>query len=406
MESFLSLISQGKVEVASLISHRFDVKEASIAYKLIEGNKKESYLGILLNYSEKIELKDPVDRGRIFIKRLPISGNNKIRLSFLGAGNYATASLLPPIISSKLVELTGLVTASGRSASAVAKKFGFVFCAEDYDELLQSDSDAIVVATRHNKHASAVQEALKVGISAYVEKPLAMSVEELIKINQAYHLHDSTQLMVGFNRRFAPATRQVLQHFASVLSPLIVNIRVNAGSISHNHWIQDPVIGGGRLIGECCHFIDLASALIGSNIKNIYTVGTNKAENTPLLNDNICVSISFENGGVASITYTADGSKSMGKEFIEVFGGGRSAQILDFKQVMLFSDGKTVKLNRWATQNKGQVEMINEWLRGLRTGIPCIKYDSIMSTSLATILAVESLCIGMPMPINISLVTD
>lgn len=402
METFLSLVSQGKLDIKSLITHRFPVEEAANAYQLIEGAKTEPYLGILLQYNPQPY--NAAASSRISVTPAQIVGD-KVKLSFYGAGNYATASLLPPMQASGKVAFSGLVTASGRSAQGVAKQFGFGFCAGDYAELLQGDTDAIVVTTRHDTHGVAVRDALKAGKHVYVEKPMAMSVAELAEIHQAYAGCAKAQVMVGFNRRFAPATRQVIEHFAGVKSPLVVNIRINAGFIPANHWIQDPQVGGGRMIGEGCHFIDLASALVGSNVKTVYAVGSNKAEKSALLNDNLCLALTFENGSVASITYTADGSKAMAKEYIEVFGGGRSAQIDDFKEVALYSGESNAKRNKLGVQDKGQKHMIAAWLEGLQGGKPCVDYDCLMATSLATVMAVESLGFGMPLTVDTAVLT-
>lgn len=397
METFLTLVSQGKLDIKSLITHRFTAEDAAVAYRLIEGAKTEPYLGILLQYSPKPFRAD--DCSRINVHPTQVTGD-KVKLSFYGAGNYATASLLPPMQASGKVAFIGLVTASGRSAQGVAKQFGFGFCAGDYAELLQGDTDAIVVTTRHDTHGMAVRDALSAGKHVYVEKPLAMSVTELAEIHQAYVDCGKVQVMVGFNRRFAPATRQLIEYFSSVKSPLVVNIRINAGFIPANHWIQDPQVGGGRMIGEGCHFIDLASALVGSNVKTVYAVGSSKAEKSALLNDNLCLALTFGNGSVANITYTADGSKAMAKEYIEVFGGGRSAQIDDFKEVALFSGDSSTKRVKLGVQDKGQKHMIAAWLEGLQSSKPCVDYDCLMATSLATVMAVESLGCGMPMTVD------
>ncbi|HAS63350.1 MAG TPA: oxidoreductase [Vibrio sp.] len=403
METFLTLVSQGKLDVKSLITHRFLVDDADQAYQLIEGKKTQPYLGIVLNY--KSQPYNPDDSSRISVASHAVS-SGKVKLAFYGAGNYATASLLPPMQASGKVVFSGLVTASGRSAQGVAKQFGFAFCAGSFDELLQSDTDAIVVTTRHDTHGIAVRDALKAGKHVYVEKPLAMTVSELSEIQAAYKACGTAQLMVGFNRRFAPATQRVVEHFNGVKSPLIVNMRINAGHIDADHWIQDPIVGGGRMIGEGCHFIDLASALVGSNVKTVYAVGTSKAEKSALLNDNLCLSLTFTNGSVANITYTADGSKAMAKEYIEVFGGGRSAQINDFKEVSLFSGDSESKVHKLGVQDKGQKAMITAWLAGLQTGQSCVDYECLIATSLATVMAVESLSIGMPMVVELGVLKE
>ncbi|ANG61167.1 oxidoreductase [Marinobacterium aestuarii] len=402
MSTFLELISQGKVDVKSLITHRYSVDDAAVAYQLIEGNKTEPYLGIVLQYNPASQLADMA--ARIEVTPAAVAAD-KVKLSFYGAGNYATASLLPPMQASGKVTFSGLVTASGRSAQGVAKQFGFGFCAGSYAELLQGDTDAIVVTTRHDTHGAAVRDALTAGKHVYVEKPLAMSVEELSEIHRAYGDCGQAQVMVGFNRRFAPATRQVVEHFSGVKSPLVANIRINAGVIPADHWIQDPQVGGGRMIGEGCHFIDLASALVGSNVKSVYAVGSSKAEKSALLNDNLCLSLTFENGSVANITYTADGAKAMAKEYIEVFGGGRSAQINDFKDVTLYSGDTEATRLKAGVQDKGQKHMISAWLEGLKAGKACVDYSCLMSTSLATVMAVESLSLGMPLTVDTTVLT-
>lgn len=402
METFLALVSQGRLDIKGLITHRFPVDEAEQAYQLIEGNKTEPYLGILLQYNPASV--SPSQSSRISIK--PINtASGKIKLSFYGAGNYATASLLPPLQQSNQIDFSGLVTASGRSAQGVAKQFGFGFCAGSYQELLQSDTDAIVVTTRHDTHGAAVRDALNGGKHVYVEKPLALSVEELSEIHSAYHRSGECQVMIGFNRRFAPATQRVIEHFSSVKSPLVVNIRINAGAIPNNHWIQDPKIGGGRMIGEGCHFIDLASALVGSNVKTVYAVGSSKAEKSAILNDNLCLSLTFDNGSIANITYSADGSKAMAKEYIEVLGGGYSAQINDFKEVTLFSGDTIIKQHKLGVQDKGQKNMIASWLESLKSGTPCVEYSCLMATSLATVMAVESLALGLPLAVDTNILT-
>ena len=397
METFLSLLSQKKLDLKNLISHRFKLDEAHKAYQLIEGKKTEPYLGILLSYDSK-----PYDKyDYSLVKVNPIKlDNNKIIISFYGAGNYATANLIPLMKATDKINFNGLVTSSGLSAQNVAKKFDFNYCASNYKEILKDKNDAVVITSRHNTHSKAVCDALASNKNVYVEKPLALTVSELEDIHQAYVDNGKSHIMVGFNRRFAPSTKEIIKHFDSVQSPLIINIRVNAGFLPADHWTQDADEGGGRMIGEGCHFIDLASAITNSDVKTIYAVGSSKNDKSALLNDNLCLSLTFENGSIGNITYTADGSKAMAKEYIEVFGGGRSAQIKDFKEISLFDGDKNVKNKKLGSQDKGQKLMIDSWLNGLQNGEPCIDYNSLMQTSLATILSIESLSIGMPLNVD------
>lgn len=401
MQTFLELIAQQKVDVKSLITHRFSVDEAAAAYQLIEGHKTEPYLGIMMGY-DNTGVAARKAQPRIAVNTATIN-SAKLGLSFFGAGNYATASLLPPLSGNEGVEFRGLVTASGRTAQGVAKQFGFAFCAADYAEILAGDTDAIMVTTRHDNHAAAVVAALEAEKHVYVEKPLGLSVEELALVHAAQLAHTSVQLMVGFNRRFAPSTQAVRDHFASMQSPLVVNIRINSGAIPADHWIQDPAMGGGRVIGEACHFVDLASALVGSNPKTVSCIGTAKASKSALLNDNVLIALTFDNGSVANIVYCADGSKAMQKEMIEVFGSGRSAVINDFKEVLLYQGDNQVITKKLMAQDKGQKAMLDAWLAGLRSGKPCVNYECLMANSLATVLAVESLAIGAPLNVDFSI---
>lgn len=400
METFLSLIAQKKLDINALITHRFSIDQAAEAYALIEGKKTQSYLGIVLQYDDNnfdVEKKT----NRISVTPNPLT-TDSIRLSFFGAGNYATASLLPHLKKAEGTSLKGLVTASGRTAEGVGGQFGFEFCAAEFSELLGDDTDAIVITTRHDSHAQSVISSISSGKHTYVEKPLGLSIEELVSIHNAFVEAGTVQLMVGFNRRFAPLTEAAIQHFENVKSPLVINIRVNAGAIPSDHWIQDPVAGGGRIIGEGCHFLDLASALAGSNPTRVYAIGSSSSGSAALLNDNMSVSLSFENGSIANVIYTADGSKAMRKEYIEIFGGNRSAVIHDFKELQLFEGDLKTTRKKLGTQDKGQSAMLTAWLKGLKSGTPCVSYECLMKTSMATIMAMESYSIGMPIDIDMS----
>ena len=402
MQTFLELLAQKKLDIQTLITHRFPLEQAGEAYALIEGQKKEPYLGILLDYSTREADRKATQEPSLFTPGSSPVDKNKLGLSFYGAGNYATATLLPILENEPDAEFRGLVTASGRTARGVADQFGFSFCAGNYSDVLGEDTDAVLVTTRHDTHAKAVIDGLRSGKHIYVEKPLGLTVQELSEVHQAYLEAEGRQLMVGFNRRFAPLTSTLKAHFNDVKSPLVINIRTNAGFIPVNHWIQDPKLGGGRMIGEGCHFIDLASALADSLPVSVYAIGSAKSGKSAMLNDNIVVSLTFANGSIATITYTADGSKAMEKEYVEVFGGGRSAIIHDFKHAALFSGDMDKSHKKLTAQDKGQKAMLQSWLAGLKSGQPCVSYESLMASSLATVLAVESITIDQPLKVDLS----
>lgn len=396
MQTFLQLLSSGAVSVSELITHRFALEQANDAYAIIEGERRQPYLGIVLSYARNnvhcAESTLPT--------REPGKVSGTLGVSFLGAGNYATASLLP-VLKSLNVDFRGLATASGRSAQGVGKQFSFGFCTEHYADLLDEKTDVVFVTTRHDTHAQAVIDALAAGKHVYVEKPLALSIAELAGVDKACKAAGNAQLMVGFNRRFAPLTMEVRQFFASVTAPLVINIRVNAGTIPKEHWIQDARQGGGRVIGEGCHFIDLASAIANSVPIEVHAIAAASTHKSAMLNDNVVIALRFANGSIASIIYCADGSKAMDKEHVEVFGGGRSAIINDFRTATLFEGDDKATERKLAAQDKGQKAMLAAWIEALKTGKTCVEFESLMANSMATILAVESLMVGMPLAVDL-----
>lgn len=387
MQAFLDLVARKKIDVSGLITHRFSVDSAAQAYGLIEGKKTEPYLGIVLGYDAARDIGDV--RPIAIADTKPVEGT--FQLSFYGAGNYATATLLPVLRDQAGVGFAGLLTASGRSAEGAARQFGFAYCTSLFEDLLSDTSSVIMIASRHDTHAEAVVRALQAGKHVYVEKPLALSVDELATIQHALSAHSSQQLMVGFNRRYAPAVQQVVAHFAPVQSPLNILIRVNAGSLPNDHWTQDPAQGG-RIIGEGCHFVDLAAALAQSKIVSVYASGSSGRTKPVMLDDSVVISLGFENGGTAAIFYTSGGASSLAKEYVEVHGGGLSATIEDFKRTTLLGGSRPKVAN--GAQDKGQKAMLKGWLAGLKTGEPSVGVQTLLNVSLATVLAVESMMVG------------
>jgi polar amino acid transport system substrate-binding protein len=396
METIIQMIAARSLDVRSLVTHRFAVDQAAAAYSLIEGERKEPYLGIVLQYSEPATAGVPSSRLQV---RPAGESRSVLCVSLFGAGNYATASLLPVLVGDARVSLGGVVTATGRTAEAVRRKFGFRNCAARLTDLLGLDSDVIMIASRHDTHASAIVAAVAAGKHVYVEKPLGLSMDELSDVSRALAISTS-QLMVGFNRRFAPATKKVLEHFAGTVGPRMVNIRINAGFIPRNHWSQDAAAGGGRIIGEACHFVDLAAALAESLPVTVHAFSMADPSASPMTSDNVCLALTFENGSIASIFYTAGGSKAMEKERIEVFGGGRSAAIDDFRNVTLYQGDSNESRVRYRRQDKGQPAMLSAWISGLQSGIPCVDRRTLLTVSAATVLAVESLVTAMPLNVE------
>jgi predicted dehydrogenase/threonine dehydrogenase-like Zn-dependent dehydrogenase len=388
LSAFLELIGSGRLAVDDLITHRFAFDAAIEAYGLIEGERREPYLGIVLGYP-------PVEG--VQVASLPAEPSphaavdGVLRLASIGAGNYATATLLPLWKKQPGVQFAGLMTASGRTAEGVQAQFGFAHCAGTPAEVLGDDADATLILTRHGSHAALALAALEAGKHVIAEKPLCLTEDELDRIVAA---RGDRQVLVGFNRRFAPATAAVIDHLAGAVGPRMVAIRVNAGAIPADHWIQDPQEGGGRMIGEACHFVDLAAALVGSPPVRVAARGTGRADKSALLNDNVAVTLDFEDGSVATILYTSEGSKAQPKERVEVFAGGLSAVVDDFRSATLFSGSTGKKTVASGGQDKGQAAMVAAMAAGLTCGEPAIDFATTEAVSRATLRVVDSLACG------------
>jgi polar amino acid transport system substrate-binding protein len=383
MSSFLELVASGSVRLEPMITHRFPISDAAKAYDIMRGERKESYLGIVLEYAH-----DSSERpSRIEIRTAqPITGN-KIKVGVIGAGKYATANLLPHLRNHSEVAFGAICTNSGLTAINVAERFGFQAADADADAVI-AESDAVLIATRHQDHASYAIKALQAGKPIFVEKPLVIDSEQLQGVMAAANSRSS--VTVGFNRRFAKAVQMVHEHIPSSMGARQVLIRVNAGAIPMDHWIQDPKVGGGRLIGEGCHFVDLAAFLCGSRIQTVHAVAIPQDGRSHVLWDNFSINLGFSNGSVATIVYTSIGDAAVPKEHIEVFCGGKIAIIHDFSEVELWAHGKKDR-SRWSTQDKGQKEEIERWVKGLRQGVAPIPFDEILNVHQACLAALDSM---------------
>lgn len=395
MEAFLGLLSAGKVDVSGLVTHRFDFADAIGAYGLVDGSVKEPYLGIVLTYAGA---KRTESATLAAAPRPPAAG--RIGVSAIGAGNYATGVLFPALKNAGGVDFRSIATASGRSAASAASTFGFARSASQPADVMDDDSQLVAVLTRHDSHAVLVADALAAGKHVFVEKPLALDVTSLVAVWSAAKAAPDRHLMVGFNRRFAPLTGAVRAHFDGAPGPKTVLIRANAGAIPMDHWTQDAERGGGRLIGEACHFVDLALALTGADVTAVTCTGAGTGK-APLLNDDFIMTLVLSDGSVATIVYSASGSAGMDKEYVEVFGGGRSAVIRDFRSAQLYGPGTASKKIGGRTQDKGQAAMIAALMDGLKTGTPAVAPDSAFRTTLATVLAVQSMGSGKTLGVDL-----
>ena len=330
MEAVLDLMARGKIQTDRLTTHEFDFSEALKAYEVVTSGEA---MGILLNYPSEAAQTDKLSQTIIVNPRkLPSQGEDTLGVSFIGCGNFTTRLLLPEITKISEVRLSHIVSSGGTSSGNAAAKFGFSHASSESQSVFRDHStDAVFVTTRHDSHARYVTEALRSGKDVFVEKPLALTLDELTEIQSVVEENEMKNLlMVGFNRRFSPHTLQLKNWLKSSSSPISIMMTVNAGAIPEDHWTQDPEIGGGRVIGEACHFIDLARCLAESGIKNSSSVFL--GGHAGRLGDCATLNLEFENGSVATIHYLANGHSSYPKEKVEVFADGKVYTIDNFRK--------------------------------------------------------------------------
>lgn len=394
IQSVLNLMASNSIGVAPLISHTFSVDDANKAYDMINTGS-EPYLGIVLNYPEysgqhpatKIQLK-------------PASGSNgksttKARFGLLGAGNFARMVLLPAIQKSDQFQPVSICTAKGVSGTQLGNDAKFEISTTVEDEVFNDDSVSTVFSiTRHNQHANHALKAINQGKNIFVEKPLCLTTDELVEIENALAKHENPPLvMVGFNRRFAPSSKELKSVFRNN-SPISVAIRFNAGAIPEDHWTQNDEEGGGRIIGEACHAIDLATYLTGSLPVRVYAESVATDVAGKITDDQCFITMRHENGSISNIGYISSGSKSFPKERIEVFGGGKVGVIDDFKSLSINTGGKTT--TKKMAMDKGHQQEIIEWGKAIRSNSQSpISWDEIRAVTLASILAVRSIREGL-----------
>lgn len=390
MIAFLNLLSKGSINVKRLITHRFKIDDAHKAYDVILGKTREKSIGVIIEYDNDIDVKRKI----LVSDQKPKTYSEPvqhIKLGFIGAGKHARSFLLPNIKDNKFITLSGVATGSSLNAKYVAKKFGFQYCTTDYMEILDDPQiTAVVIATRHNLHARTTIEAMKRKKNVFVEKPLAVNQTELNEIISAWK-DNNGRVMVGFNRRFSPFTQEVKKFFSKRTQPLVINCRINAGAIQKDHWIQDALEGGGRIIGEVCHFVDLMQFIIASSPVRIYAESISANSENVVDNDNISIIIKYEDGSLGNILYLANGDSSFPKEKIEIFGDNSIAVIDDFKKLQLVRNRKT-KTIRKIVQDKGHKNELLSFIDAIKNGkdMPILFKESVVTT-LITFMIEESL---------------
>ncbi len=391
METFLDLLARKYINLKPLTTHVVGIEDAEKAYDIILGKVKEHHIGILLKYSGN----KTKSRSSITLSNKPLTAVNA---SFIGAGSFAQSYLIPNVKASG-ASLDGVVTSRGITAKNVANKFGFNFCSSEVNDVLgKAEVNTIFIATPHNSHADLSIRSLQAGKNVFVEKPLAINMEQLNAVIETKKKH-TQPLMVGFNRRFAPVSISIKKEFANAGEPIVMNMRINAGAIPKDNWLQQKDIGAGRLIGEMCHFIDLMQFFTNSEPIKVYAdcINTSNDKITPA--DNISIVVKFRDGSVGNLTYLANGDKGMPKELIEVFGGSKIGVINDFRDGLIYKGGKTIKLK---SAGKGHKEEVDAFVNALKAGQDSpISFRSICLTTLTTFKIHDSLYTGMAQDINL-----
>ena len=378
-EAILDLMAAGKIDVGPLTTHRFPIEYAEIAYRMIADNA-EPYIGIVLTYAP-----DTVDMRRtipLSVKGEAVAPSAPV-IGMIGAGGYAGGVLLPAMKKAGGARFATISSSTGVSGTHLGKKFGFAASTTDTDSIFSDPAvNTVVITTRHNSHAAMIKKGLAAGKHVFVEKPLCLTLDELAEIEALAGERPKQMLMVGFNRRFSPLTAALRRALAAMSEPKAMIMTVNAGAIPMDHWTQDPKVGGGRMIGEGCHFIDLLRHVAGCAISS-YDV-------TPMAGqgrDSFSISLGFEDGSIGTVHYLANGTKAYPKERLEVFCGGRILHLDNFKALKGYGfPKKGFKNVRLWRQDKGQLAQMQAFFQSIaQGGVEPIGREEIFEVSRVTL---------------------
>jgi predicted dehydrogenase len=386
---FLDLLADGSVDVASLISGIHPVEEAADVYRRLGAGTLQG-VGFLLSYSQRPDEEPPGPTIHVGTRAGPTSVSQRrrpsagARLGFIGAGNYATSMLLPHLRDSSEAELVSVATTRSLSGLNAQRKFGFATITTSVESVLDDDTlDAVFIVTRHHSHAGLVCQALERGLTVFVEKPLALTEEQLAEVLDTVERTGNDRVMVGFNRRFAPLFTDLRDRLGPSRGPVSARYLVNAGRLDPGSWYLNEELEGSRFAGEGGHFIDTLSALVGHDPVEVQAMGTGA---------NVHATLRFTDGSVATISYVADGSPRFPKETLDVVGDGRNGRLDNFQRVTVWSSKGKSGRRALTGQDKGQRAQLERFVHAVRTGSAMpIPLDSLVATTRATLAVTSSL---------------
>ena len=386
IDSFLQLVGDKRVNVERLTTHRFPIAEADRAYQLISGNVQEPSLGVVLQYDPEAEVVRKVSLGPTAVRK----AEKSIGLGVIGAGGYVPSMLLPHF-KTEGVDFRSIATATGISAHDVGKRFGFAYAVSSADEVLDDASvNLVVIGTKNDLHAELARKALERDKHVFVEKPLAMNDEQLESVMEAA-ASSNRKLMVGFNRRFAPLALRAKDFFAGAETALSMLYRVNAGRLPKEHWMQNAEEGGGRIIGEVCHFIDFMQFLTGAPPVFVFAESVSAKSSKIIDADSVFITLRFADGSNGAVAYLGEGDKSLPKERLEIYGAGKVFVLDDFRRATLYKNGREEQVALKA-QDKGQQAQVKQVCASVLAGGPLpIALDELAATTRATFRVLDSL---------------
>jgi predicted dehydrogenase len=390
---FLDLLARGSVDVEPLISHIADFDDAVETYRSLKDGDLKA-VAVLFRYpGHKAEAEAPaVAVPAVKVKAGPARpARTPVRLAFVGAGNYATSMLLPHLVQREGVQLSTVVTTTALSAANAQRKFGFAEATTDLDAVLGDKSvDAVFVVTRHSSHAELTRKALLAGKTVFVEKPLALTEDELAGVLAAVEESGNDRLQVGFNRRFAPLLQEARRQFGARTGPASLRYLVNAGRLQHGSWYLQQGTEGSRFAGEGGHFIDTASWLLEADPVSVYAVGTSG-------NEDLQVVLRYPDGSTATISYVTTGAPGFPKETLDLVADGKVLRLDDFVRASVYGSKRWVSSRLPKARDKGQSAELAAFVRAVRTGGPMpVPLESLVATTAATLAVPSGLAGGAP----------